>query len=292
MAERTAIGTICWRAPLMLAIMVCAWLIAHSAAIAETLRPQRIVSINMCADGLVLALADPTQIVSLSYLSHDPRNVDWAKAAAAYATNRGRAEEVRALSPDLVLASTFTTPATLSMLRRLGTPVITLEAPHTFDAIRAQIRLVAEHIGQQKRGEATIESMDARLANIAITTAVPAMKALVLQSNNIVAGAETLPNSIMKEAGLINIAAQAGISGYGRMSLEAILNSRPDVIIIDASEKDSPARASQLLHHPALLALKRQGTRVISIPPRLWVCAGPGSVEAVAYLRQTSQAAP
>lgn len=292
MAGRIAISTICWRALPALALLACTWLALHTVAAAETDGPQHIVSINMCADGLVLALADPEQIASLSYLSHDPRNVDWAKAASAYATNKGRAEEVRALSPDLVLASTFTAPATLSMLRRLGIRVITLEVPHTFDAIRAQIRLVAELIGQQKRGEATIKAMDTRLANLAKSTPLAVLKTLVLQSNNIVAGANTLPDSILAEAGLINIAAQTGISGYGRMSLEAILNHQPDVIIIDASEKNGPARASQLLDHPAIRALKRQGTRFINIPQHLWVCAGPSSVDAIGYLRQSLQAAP
>ena len=71
----------------------------------------------------LILVGDPGQLVSVSSLAQDPRTSLMADRAAAFPANHGRAEEIYLLRPDLVLASSFTTPATLSMLRRLGVPV-------------------------------------------------------------------------------------------------------------------------------------------------------------------------
>ena len=67
--------------------------------------PRRVVSINLCTDQLALAVAAPGQLVSVSELARDPALSAMASRAAAIPSNRGRAEEVLALRPDLVLAS-------------------------------------------------------------------------------------------------------------------------------------------------------------------------------------------
>ncbi|MGI6246747.1 MAG: ABC transporter substrate-binding protein [Pseudochelatococcus sp.] len=250
--------------------------------------PIRVVSINMCADELLLRLAEPGSIAAVSHLSRDPRNSAFAAQAAAYPVTHGRAEEVMALAPDLVLASAFTAPATLSMLRRLGVPLATLGVPHTFDGIADQMREVARLLGRPENGEREVRRMAARLA-AAASDAPARATALVLQANNIVVGRDTLIDGVLAQAGLVNLAARDGIAGYGRMSLEAIVSRPPDILIVDSDEErnaGAPALATRALRHPALAALARQGAmRVIAAPSRLWTCAGPGAAEAVAYLR-------
>ncbi|MGB0498119.1 MAG: ABC transporter substrate-binding protein, partial [Rubricella sp.] len=71
----------------------------------------RVVSINLCTDILVLQLADPGQIAALTFLATDPRSSILAEEAAGFPLIRGRAEEVFALDPDLVLAGAFSDPA-------------------------------------------------------------------------------------------------------------------------------------------------------------------------------------
>ena len=67
-------------------------------------RPARIVSLNMCTDELVLRLADPVRIASVTWLSQDPRNANMAEAARRVPANHGLAEEVLGFKPDLVVA--------------------------------------------------------------------------------------------------------------------------------------------------------------------------------------------
>ena len=98
--------------------------VAASASAAE--RPRRIVSINLCADELLIALADRDQIASLSVYATDPKLSYFAEKAATYPHDAGEAETVVELEPDLVLAGRYTKRATRDMLTALG---YTLDLP-------------------------------------------------------------------------------------------------------------------------------------------------------------------
>ena len=56
-------------------------------------KAQRIVSINLCADQLLLMLAERDRIASLSFLADDERSSLLADEVGAIHTNRGGAEE-------------------------------------------------------------------------------------------------------------------------------------------------------------------------------------------------------
>ena len=64
----------------------------------------------MCADELLLALADPDQIVGLSPYAADRSMSFMAAKAANYRHDAAEAETVVDLHPDLVLAGSFTNP--------------------------------------------------------------------------------------------------------------------------------------------------------------------------------------
>ena len=74
----------------------CALIAAH----AET--PQRIVSLNICTDELLLRLVEPSRVASVTWLSRDPSLSNIAALAAAVPVNHGSAEEVIPSAPDLV----------------------------------------------------------------------------------------------------------------------------------------------------------------------------------------------
>ncbi|MEZ5876333.1 MAG: hypothetical protein R3D43_00470 [Tepidamorphaceae bacterium] len=70
------------------AIALAAWLAALSPLAAND-APQRIVSVNMCADQLLLALADPQQIAALSW-NATRRLLSFYAAKGANRTHAGR----------------------------------------------------------------------------------------------------------------------------------------------------------------------------------------------------------
>ncbi|MBN8921096.1 MAG: ABC transporter substrate-binding protein, partial [Rhizobiales bacterium] len=89
-----------------------------TAALAEN-KP-RVASINVCTDQLVLALAEPAQIVGLSPYSRDADRSYSADQARRYRRLSGEAEDVLILRPDIVLSSDFTRRATRELLQAKG----------------------------------------------------------------------------------------------------------------------------------------------------------------------------
>lgn len=103
-------------APLFAAVLAAP--LAAMTAAAEALPTA--ASINLCADQHLLTLADPEQILTVSWLAADPEESLLASEAQRYTLNYGTAEELLKFAPDVVLAGTYTSPFTRTMLRRLG----------------------------------------------------------------------------------------------------------------------------------------------------------------------------
>ena len=263
-----------------IAVCACAALLASPAFA----KPQRVVSLNLCADELALRLADASVVKSVTWLSQDPRNANLAAKAAALPANDGHAEEALAYDPDLVLVGPFADPASIALLKQVGARVFVVGAPRTLDGVRRQIRDLAAALGEPQRGEALVAAMDARLARAAVDSSAPRPTAMVLQPNGFTVGRGSLVDEILTRAGLDNLAARRlDIAADAEVPLEVVASLAPDVLILDRSEESAPSLAEAALDHPAIVALEPRMT-VVSLPARLWTCGGPEIVEAVERL--------
>ena len=112
--------------------------------------PPAVASINLCADQLVLALADPEQILTVSWLSADPEESLFANAAARHPLNYGTAEELLRFHPDVVIAGAYTNSFTRALLIRLGYRVVELVPENTVAEIESNLRTVAERGGPSR----------------------------------------------------------------------------------------------------------------------------------------------
>ncbi|MFG1374171.1 ABC transporter substrate-binding protein [Xanthobacter oligotrophicus] len=245
-------------------------------------KPARVASLNLCADELVLRLADPGQVASVTFLARDPRSSNVAALAREVPVNRGLAEEVVPLSPDLVIVGAFTTRTTTALLRRLGLEMLELGVPQTLDEAYAQIRLVAARLGTPERGEALVGQMEVSFARLPPPAAHPP-SAIVLRPNGFTAGRGSLPGEVMARAGLDNMAARLSADRLGQLALEEVVWAQPDILVVNAAPDAPPSLADGLLTHPALASFRSMG-RSVALPIRLWTCAGPELAEAAARL--------
>jgi iron complex transport system substrate-binding protein len=275
--------------------LACAFAVAIAVLAEASAQPadkaRRIVSLNLCADELVLRLADRDNIASVTWLSRDPGSSNVAALAAQVPVNHGLAEEVIALAPDLVVAGQHTGRSAVALLRRTGFPLIELAVPRSLDDVRGHIRMVAGAIGEPERGDRMIADMDDRLAAFARAAPATRRRALVLNPNSFTAGSGSLADKIIAAAGLDNLAPALGVDHYGRVPLEAVVTAHPDVLILDARRDGPPSWATDLLRHPVLAGLPGD-TRMVVLPSRLWTCGGPAVIEAVARLAQAAVGTP
>jgi iron complex transport system substrate-binding protein len=270
------------------AVALCATPQLHAADVPG--KPQRIVSLNMCVDELVLRLAQPQNVASVTWLSRDPANSNVADAAARIAVNHGLAEEIIPLQPDLVIAGVYGARPAVAMLKRAGVPVFEVNVPKNLDDVRRQIRDIAALIGERERGENLVAAMDRSLAALPSPSWSPKPRAVVLNPNGATVGRGTLVDEIMTRAGLTNVAAELAIDNYGQIPLETVVANAVDVLILSASRDGPPALATEILHHPVLAALSDR-TRLVVLPGRLWNCGGPAVIEAIERLRRVAREA-
>ncbi len=265
-----------------------AW--SRASAADGAAKPQRVVSLNLCADELALRLADPGVVKSVTWLSQDPRNANMAAAAAAVPANDGHVEQALSYRPDLVLVGPFADPASVALLKQVGAPVAEVGAPQTLDGVRRQIRDLAATLGERKRGEALIAEMDARLARVSVDPSRPRLRAVVLRPNGFTVGPGSLVDEILARAGLDNLAQRLDIAADEQVPLEVVALLGADLLILDRDEERAPSLADAVLDHPAIAALARRMT-VVSLPARLWTCGGPEVAEAVERLAAAAAAA-
>lgn len=271
----------------MAATLLALMLACAPAGAAAPVRPERIASLNLCADELVLRLADPGQVASVTYLAGDPFGANVADLARRVPVNRGLAEEIVGLKPDLVIVGAFTTRTTTAMLRRLSLPVLELGVPQSLAEAYAQIREVAAAIGAAERGEAMVRQMEEAFARLPAPQRP--VRAIVLRPNGFTAGRGTLPDEIMARAGLENLAARLSTDRLGQLALEEIARAQPELLVVNGGEGAPASLADAVLHHPVLAPYLR-APRSVHLPARLWTCAGPGLAEAAERLSAAAEA--
>lgn len=252
--------------------------VAIAAALPVGAAPQRVVSMNLCSDQLAMMLAAPGQLVSVSSLAQDPRLSPMADEAAAYVPNSGRAEEIYLMRPDLVIAGTYTPPATLSMLRRLGIRVETPPPAEDFDAIRTEITRMGRLLGREEAARDLLARFDADLA--AATRPADRGRAALYSANGYTSGTKTLAGAILEAAGYDNIAADYGIAVTAGLPLELLVMARPDRLVT-GTNWPGQSRSEAILSHPALAAAAPVKTRVRDL---FWTCGTPLVTRAIRSL--------
>ncbi|MDH5738363.1 MAG: ABC transporter substrate-binding protein [Gammaproteobacteria bacterium] len=268
---------------LVMAIMILCLILPAEGRAREV--PARVVSLNLCTDQLLLLLAEPAQVASLTFLAVDSVSSLMASEAAGYRLNRGRAEEVLELQPDLVLAGPYGARETVHLLQRLGYPVETIDDASTFEEIRANLRRVGDLLGTKEKAMALISAMDKQLDSQPVPGSHDQLVASTFGVNGYVAGKGTLFAAVASAAGFQTLGHRLNFEGYRHVSLEAFLVAGPDVIDPGYAWDDPPALASAYLKHPALKSLLRSRT-LVDFPPATWNCGLPQLADAVVTLRQ------
>ncbi|TKT80234.1 ABC transporter substrate-binding protein [Aquamicrobium sp. LC103] len=254
--------------------------------------PARVMSLNVCTDQLAMLLAKPGQLVSVSELAGDPSLSFLHEKAAAYPRNAGTAEEVFLARPDAVVTGTFSLHNTTALLRRLGFRVEEFSFEQTLDTIPREIRRMGGILGAGDRAEEIASRFETELKNVEASLCGPSPTAIAYDQNGIALGSGTLADSVMRAAGLRNLAAELGYAGMAPFPLELLVVHRPDIVILREPLTEAPALADQITRHPALRALKTSHVGAY-VPPGSWACGAPAVLDAVRALRAVrEEAAP
>ncbi len=261
-------------------------------------KPKKIVSINLCTDELLLQLVEPERVAAVTKFSADPEVSTIASQAKDIKKIQGGIEDVQACGPDLLVGGKFSNKETLRFFSRSGVPVLTLGLPRNFEDIYADIRKLAGEVGAKEKGEAIIKQMqdELKMLNPSSTPGVKVggleikhrvfegrKRAFFFQSGGLVPGSGTFENAIMEAAGLENLAATDDIRDYGSLSLEKLIEMKPDVLIFSSDQKQKPTVRGEVLNHPAIRKALPH-VKTVTLPSSILNCGSPASIEAVRIL--------
>lgn len=225
-------------------------------------KPERIMTLGMGTDGIVLGLVPPEKMVSVNSLADDPCSsniVDLAKKIKNKHRNPS-AEYVMSLQPDVVFAYEWTKSEYIDTMRDLGIKVVVLKGPRTIGDVKRNITTVAAALQETQQGNRLIAAMDKELEALKIKLKKhnyeSNKRVLLLSLMQTYGGKGCLYDELCKEAGVINCLSDAGLHNGQALTKEMIVKMQPDVIIMpvynDHNTFDINKHNEEFLRDPAL----------------------------------------
>lgn len=233
----------------------------------------RIASLNLCADEYALLLARPGEMVSVTRLSHDPRESPLAARARAIPANRGALEEVVARGPTAILTMGGAGRSTQLLAARLGIRTVALPAPTDIAGVERNLVTVAAALGEKARAGPWLE----RIARLKASRPRAQRDALYLSGGGVSLGDWSPGVEWMALAGLRQRSLPSG-----KVTLEQLLTAPPAVILRSDYRAGQMSLGQRWFDHPIV---RRGAGRTLRVDGRAWTCAGPLMVGEIERLR-------
>ena len=229
--------------------------------------PQRIVSLDFCADQYVLKFVGRNRILAIS--PDAEREFSYMRDhAAGLPTVRPVAEDVIILKPDLVVRSYGGGPQAPAMFASAGVPVHNVGWAEDVEAVLQTIRETAGALGSAGPGLAVAAAMPSRLA--ALRADATHASALYMTPAGVTSGPGSLIHEMLTGAGLNNFQARPG---WGPIALERLAYERPDLVAAAFFESlTNHPHAWSPIRHP--VARSRLGDGAVVPIKGAWTACG------------------
>ena len=260
---------------LLLTVFVYREHVVHGQVSSPVFPPQRIVSMTLAGDEILLALIPTDRILGLTWLADDPHYSHSVETARRVRHKvNANAEQVIALRPDLVIvsASAYTGVTARSLLRASGIPLCEIARQESFAGVQRNILAVGRAVDALPQARRLIATMDRRLHAVRERVAgAPRPRTLYYFPGGFTAGQGTTLNEMIVRAGGLNVAAEAGLHGVKQLSRETLVQLNPAVILVGgATDREGSGSL-----RPVLLADASLATIDAIRQQRVYVVPGP-----------------
>ena len=247
---------------------------------------QRIVSLNIVADPILLFLVEPTRIVAVSEYGRDKHPDGFRYAGRPSMSGTDDLEAVLSLKPDLVVTSNFTDESFRTRLRESGIAVFDLGEMRGVRTTLLNIRTLGQLLQQPERA-ARLEA-DYRMRLTALDAAIPEEDEapglyLSIFGDSMFGGTVgTSYADMLHHAGVRDVAEEHGYVEWPRFSPEQLLAIDPPMVITQVGMGAVLCRHSTLRE----LACCQPGGRVIEVPGEYHSDPGLGLIPAAHTVQQ------
>ncbi len=237
-------------------------------ALAIAKKPERIVSVTLPTDEILLALVEKRRLAAVTGFSQDGAvsNIAAQVSDVPVKLSQLNVEVIVSLKPDIVFVADWSDASSVRQLRDAGLAVYQFKSPRTVKEIQASIARIAAAVGEEGKGKALVQWMDGRLAEVASRLAglSPGKRLSVMDyttwSSSMGKGSSW--DEIVRLAGLENAVAGLSADQYGSVpiSKEMLLELDPDILILPGWVYGDTAGAdsfySLIVNDPALRRMK------------------------------------
>lgn len=241
-------------------------------------KPERILSVMLMTDEILLALAEKRSLIGVSSFCQDPA-VSNVAALVFDIPNKVvlNVELFISLEPDLIFVGDWTEAESVEQLRQAGLTVFVVKTPTTIAGIRQAIVNIGEVIGQQAKAQEIVSWMDDRLRFVGEkVAALPQSERLSVMDYGVwgdAMGSGSTWDEIIQNAGLINAVGHITADQWGRVpiSKEKLIEIDPDILVLPGWVYNDPggpdAFFTQVISDPAFRDLKAvQNESVFRLP--------------------------
>lgn len=254
-------------------------------------KPQRIVTLSLSSDEMVLGMTQPERVVALHHLADDPGISTIADKAGRISARMKEynAEQILSLKPDLIIAPDWSQAELIETLRDMGLPVFISKGPSNVEEVKQAIREISQAIGEVEAGARLLTRMESELAGIAAKAGAipPERRQTVVLISHMAAygGKGSLFDNMCGYAGVVNGAAAAGLGKNAVLTKEAIISINPDLILVptwNGGRLNANKVKTDLETDPALETVKAIcSKRLAQVPDQYLYCASQDITRAI-----------
>ncbi|QLG47718.1 PGF-CTERM-anchored ABC transporter substrate-binding protein [Natrinema halophilum] len=189
------------------------------------------------------------------------------------------AEKIVRLDPDVVLAANVATynQGLLDTLENAGITVVVLDTANSMDGVRTNVRVTGNVTGHCAGAQETIQWMNERLEiyDSALEGEEKPLAYYASGEDGATFGSETFQHDVLTTAGLTNLAAEAGETGWVQINSEVVVDRDPKWIVYP-DRADSPPMPGGLDETTAV-----QENNVVAVDNNAMSQPGPNVVYAI-----------
>ena len=224
---------------------------------AKPLDTSRLVTIGGAVTEIVFDLGLGDKVIARDTTSYFPEQV--TKLPDIGYMRQLSPEGVLSVNPSAILMIEGSGPkGAIEVLGKAAVPVVTIPEGYDKDAIVAKIKAVGKALNVEAKADALaakvgadVDAATAAVAKIPEDQRKRVLFILSMQNGKIMAaGDHTAASGILKLAGAINVA--SGFHGYKALNDEAIIDAKPDAILMMVQGGPSSATDAEILANPAV----------------------------------------
>lgn len=255
-------------------------------------KPQRIISMSISTDEILIDLVPSSRIAAFSRLVDDPgiSNIVERAQSVGSRVDGQSSEAIMALHPDLILIPDFVKPEVIQSLRDMNLQVYVYKTPKSFEDVRECIRFLGEAVGEKERGEMMVTAMNEHLKKVQDKIGkIPKEKQkriVFMRSNGAYYSQEASFNDVCRYAQVRNALEELHYDKPGIVNQEAVVQLNPEVFLLAGwnydGQHDPKQMEVELLNNPGYLTTDAvKNRKVYTVPAKHVLCVSQYIVNAV-----------